>query len=195
MTDSPQDDKLADFGLITLDSLYERHNRKLARYVARRVRDREATVTIVSNIWEATHVKFEKKLHPRDWHQFVWGIARNKVADWARSNNRKPDPIYLEPTDLERIASEVVDESRLERAEEEQRLRGALRKAMHKDLTDLQREAVLLRYVEEMTYPEIAIVMKSSRSVVKKHVERGMRNARKSMAKAGFFVPSTQEVK
>jgi RNA polymerase sigma factor (sigma-70 family) len=160
----------------------------MKRYVARRVRNPEATIEIMSQIWEATYVRFEKKPPPRNWNELVWGIARNKVADWGRSRNKTPDPIYMDLDDLERVAGEVVDKPDLGEAEELQRLRRTLKHTLAHDLTALQREAVILRYVDELTYPEIASLMKVSRSVAKKHVERGIVNARKSMVKAGFLV-------
>jgi DNA-directed RNA polymerase specialized sigma24 family protein len=162
-----RDDDPADFAPATFDNLYARHARGLTRYVARRVRNHEATVKIVGKIWDATLVRFAKEPHPKDWNKFIWGIAKNKIADWARSSGSKPDPIYLDPVDLERVAGEVVEESGLES----------------------------LKCVDEMTYPEMANVMGVSKSTVKKHVERGIRNARVSMARAGFFVRATQEVK
>jgi len=189
------DDDSADFGPITADNLYKRHVRGLTKYVARRVHNPQATVEIVGKIWEAILVRFEKEPPPEDWDKLIWGIARNKVADWGRSRKTKPDPIYLDWVDLERAAGGVVDEPRLERIEEERPLLEALWCAMNNDLTELQREAVILRYVDKLTYPEMANVLGTSKSAVKKHVERGIRKARISMAKAGFSVRATQEVK
>lgn len=195
MIDPPDDDS-ADFRPVTADGLYRRHNLGLTKYVARRVRDREATCEIVGRVWEAILVGFEKETQPKDWDKIVWGIAKNKIADWGRSRNTVPDPIYLDWTDLERVAGGVVDEPRLEKVQEERRLREALRYALDNDLTELQREAVILKYVDRFTYPEMASIMGVSRSVAKKHVERGIRNARISMTRAGFFIRPTQvEVK
>ena len=188
MIDSPRDDEPADFGPTTFEDLFERHDRKMKRYVARRVHNAEATIEIMSQIWEATYVRFEKKQPPRDWNKLIWGIARNKVADWGRSHNRTPDPIFMDLDGLERVAGEVVDKPDLGEAEELQRLRRALRHTLYHDLTASQREAVILRYIDELTYPEIASLMKVSRSGAKKHVERGIVSARKSMVRAGFLV-------
>ena len=189
MIDSPRNDPLADLGPATFEVLHERNKQKIIRYVARRVRNREATIDIVSEVWEVILQRFSKLPHPDNWNAFVWGVARNKVADWRRAATQKLDPIYLEQPELDRVAGEVVDEPELGQHEERCRLMKALNKAINSELTPSQREAVFLRYVDEMTIPEISNMMKVSTSVARKHVERGLKAARKSLAKAGFIVP------
>jgi len=55
-------------------------------------------------------------------------------------------------------------------------------------LSDRQREAIYLRYMQEMEYEEIAVVMKLNPESVRKLVYRGMKNIRKQTDSDTFYL-------
>ncbi len=189
MIDSPRNDPLADMGPVTFEVLHERHSRRLILYVARKMPKHADLANLIATVWEVVLVRFETLPHPKDWNTFVWSVVNNKIVDYWREAGKPSAPIYLEQHELDRVAGEVVDEPDLGQHEERRQLLRAVEKTIKNDLTDSQREAVVLRHVHKMTYPEISTVMKVSRSVAKKHVERGIMAARRSLAKAGYIVP------
>ncbi|GAA2969293.1 RNA polymerase sigma factor [Actinokineospora diospyrosa] len=189
MIDSPHNDDLADAGPVTLEVLYERHNRKLTHYVARRMSyDQEATIQVVENTWEVVCVRFDEERHPRDWNAYLWRVAQNKVADWFRNSSRSPTLLHLSPDDLGKAADDRTAQADVAETAERRALRAALLLAIRDSLTPPQRQAIILRYIDELTLSEISSIMGVSRTGVKKHIQRGIANARKALAKVGYIV-------
>lgn len=191
MIDSPGNGTPADEDCpLTFDGLYQKHHKKSFYYVARRVRSQRESLDVFQESWTAIFVRFEEGPPPENWHQFIWGVIRNKIVDHARE--RLKDPECMELSDLDYFAEKSnlkSEDPDIGEVDEQRRCREALRYALKNDLTVIQRKAVWLRYVDRFTIQEIADVMKVSRSTARKHVERGIAAARKSMAKAGFLVP------
>jgi RNA polymerase sigma-70 factor (ECF subfamily) len=87
-------------------------------------------------------------------------LRRRKLVAWVR----------FDPSEHDRPSSQETPEQSLEREEAREGVRRALGR-----LPDRQREAILLRQYQEMSYREIAEAMGTSVSAVESLLSRGMR--------------------
>ncbi len=121
--------------------------------------------------------RFRGESHVRTWSL---GIAINVVREMRRrrSTGAPLDEEQLAAT--QRVAPEPPEHA--ERAEEQGRLREVLR-----DLPERQREALLLRFFEDLSVEETATAMKCAEGTVKATVHQALRALRQRLSG-----PSTQ---
>jgi RNA polymerase sigma factor (sigma-70 family) len=143
--------------------LFEQEGQSLVRLARIFVDDRNAAEDLVQEAFirlarSAHRIKDETKAAP---------YLRSIVLNLARDNNRR-GLVSLRhhlPTDDRRASTE--DE--IELREDQQQVIDALR-----DLPHRQRNALVLRYYEEMGIDDIAAAMGISRNSVKTHLKRGL---------------------
>jgi RNA polymerase sigma-70 factor (ECF subfamily) len=114
----------------------------------------------------------------RAWlYQIALNVFRNrvrgKVLDTLSIDEEQADDVTIEPSDDETLRPEPS----AERAEQ-----NAAIAAQIASLPRRYREAVVLRYVEELDYAEIAEVMKQPLGTVKSNVHRGIQMLRTQLA-------------
>jgi RNA polymerase sigma-70 factor (sigma-E family) len=144
-------------------TLFEQEGRSLVRLARLFVDDRNAAEDLVQEAFirlarSAHRIKDESKAAP---------YLRSIVLNLARDNNRR-GLVSLRhhlPTDDRRASTE--DE--IELREDQQQVIDALR-----DLPHRQRNALVLRYYEELGIDDIALAMGISRNSVKTHLRRGL---------------------
>jgi RNA polymerase sigma-70 factor (sigma-E family) len=165
----PGADALVATGVVQIDvqrlvvDLFEREGQSLVRLARIFVDDRNAAEDIVQEAFirlaRAAHrIKDESKAAP---------YLRSIVLNLARDNNRR-GLVSLRhhlPTDDRRASTE--DE--IELREDQQQVIDALRELPHR-----QRNALVLRYYEELGVDDIASAMGISRNSVKTHLRRGL---------------------
>lgn len=149
------------------------------RFFARRTRDGERAFDLTAETFAKA---FEKRQDFRGSSDeqaaaWVWSIARNELARYHRS--RTVELAALRRLGLER--PELSDEE-LRQIEE---LTAAEDVREHVDLALAvlpadQREAIRLRFVDELSYPEIATALGVSYDVVRARVSRGLRTLKDS---------------
>ncbi len=146
------------------------------RYVARRLERREDVEDVCAEVFVVAFEqlpRFRGEVEVRLW---LLGIARRKVADAIRKRVRRREidlSDELELPDADRIALP-------QQAMMQQESRTVLRDLLL-GLKDEQREALLLKYVEELSIEEIAVVMNRSKAATNSLLQR----ARATAFKAG----------
>lgn len=100
---------------------------------------------------------------------FLFTIARRRLIDSYRKKSRRP-LTYMDPTDfaMQQPAAETNQRSEIE-------------EAFHKALTELpenQRNAILMRQQQELSYEEIADVLETTVSSVKTWIHRARQHLR-----------------
>ncbi len=149
------------------------------RYVARRVPDREEAEDLTAEVFAGAFAalpRFRNQCHPRLW---LLGIARRQVLSSLRRRKSRPqslsalsraqgDEAQAAPFVEMMAAAGDSPGAALERAE----ARDAIRNLMS-TLKEEQREALLLKYVGELSVNEIAVVMKRSPQAVNSLLQRG----------------------
>ncbi|WP_234401999.1 RNA polymerase sigma factor [Thermobifida halotolerans] len=109
------------------------------------------------------------RLRPRAWLMTIlWNLWRNR----ARTAARKPPPEPL--TDGVDVADPRQD---VAGAAERNETSGQLAELLGR-LTDIQREAVVLRHVADLSISEVAAILGVPEGTAKSHVSRGLRRLR-----------------
>jgi RNA polymerase sigma factor (sigma-70 family) len=157
-----------------IEMLYREHARALLVYCARRTYDADVALDLVAEVFASA---FEQRAGfrgalPEERAAWLYAIAHNKVAGFWRRG-------AAEQRAVRRMGIEVRDLS----AEERERIEelADLRERRAQVAADMarlgvdQREAVRLRVVEELEYPEIAARLGISEQVARARVSRGLR--------------------
>lgn len=175
------EDQRSDSELLTVSAtepaafavLYRRHAEDLLRYFARRTLDPEAAA-------ELTAETFAQAFASRKTYQdtgangvaWIYGVARHQLGRFFRSGRidraarRKlgmPER-ELPPADYERI-EDLVDFAPI---------RGAVAEALG-SLREDHREALRIRVIEQLGYPEVARRLGCSEATARQRVSRGLR--------------------
>jgi RNA polymerase sigma-70 factor (ECF subfamily) len=161
------------------DALLARYQNRLYRYLVRLT----ANPAVAEDLFQETWLKVITRIHRYDERRpiepWLFAVARNLAIDHLR----KASPESLdEPSESgeTRIARLGADEpGSLERLLEQER-RGLLERKLEA-LPALYREALSLRFEEEMTFEEIAEVLSAPVSTVKSRVQRALSTLRKRM--------------
>ncbi|HEY1538589.1 MAG TPA: sigma-70 family RNA polymerase sigma factor [Solirubrobacteraceae bacterium] len=159
---------------------YRRHVRAVLAYTLSRTRRPELAADLTAEVFASAleqHDRFDARRGPaRAWlltmasSKLVDAARRGQVEDRARRRLRIA-PRELTDHDLERV-EELADVAR-----------GVDVSALVDDLPADQRDAVLARIVDERGYEEIAAQMRTSPSVVRQRVSRGLSAMRKRTEK------------
>jgi len=134
-----------------LADIYDTYAPSIYRYVYRKTGDRD----IAQDLTAETFHRFLKALRrgggPHD-HLSGWlyRVAHNLVVDHYRSQPSEP------PASVEDVnpAGEALQAETIARKEQVARVRAALQQ-----LTQLQQKVILLRFLEEMSLQEVALVL------------------------------------
>src|SRR2546425_1554122 len=161
------------------DALLARYQNRLYRYLVRLT----ANPAVAEDLFQETWLKVITRIHRYDERRpiepWLFAVARNLAIDHLR----KASPESLdEPSESgeTRIARLGADEpGSLERLLGQER-RGLLERKLEA-LPALYREALSLRFEEEMTFEEIAEVLSAPVSTVKSRVQRALSTLRKRM--------------
>lgn len=146
-------------------ALYDRFAPELYRYIYHRLGYKSLAEDLTAEVF----VRVLKTARtPNDWRAYLYRIAHNLVIDTLRKN----------PRVLEQAHEWLVDDKNdpvvhAERAEQERRLRRAIAR-----LTPEQQQVVVLKFIEEMSNAEIAVILDKSEGAVKALQHRALKNLR-----------------
>jgi len=144
-------------------ALFEREGRSLVRLARLFVDDRNAAEDLVQEAF----IRLARSAHRIQDESKAASYLRSIVLNLARDNNRR-GLVSLRhhlPQDERRVSTE--DE--IELRDDQQQVIDALRELPHR-----QRNALVLRYYEELGIDDIAAAMSISRNSVKTHLQRGL---------------------
>jgi RNA polymerase sigma factor (sigma-70 family) len=174
-------DQRSDSELLTVSAtepgafavLYRRHAEDLLRYFARRTLDPEAAAELTAETFaQAFASRASYRETGANGVAWIYGIARHQLGRFFRSGRVFRDARRrlgmpereLPPADYERI-EDLVDFAPI---------RGAIEDALG-TLREDQREALRLRVIEELPYPEVARRMACSEQNARQRVSRALR--------------------
>ena len=155
-------------------AFYERHSRKLVTFFARRVYDPQLALDLTAETFAQAMLGVRRLRAETDEEAVGWlyGIARNQLKSFYRRG-------HAERRALERLRIEVPElddesERQIEELAELSELRTAVAEGLAQ-LSEAERQAVELRVVQELTYPEVAERLHVSEVAARARVSRGLR--------------------
>jgi RNA polymerase sigma-70 factor (ECF subfamily) len=162
-------------------AFYDENARDLVRFFARRLLDAEAAMDLTAETFAQAFAgrrsfRGRTDAEARSW---LYTIAHRQLATYLRRG-------YVDRTARERVGVELeaAGPEELARVEELADLR-ALREVIAAGLETLsaeQREAVALRVVAELPYPELAARLQISEPTARARVSRALRTLRTALA-------------
>jgi RNA polymerase sigma-70 factor (ECF subfamily) len=161
------------------DALLARYQNRLYRYLVRLT----ANPAVAEDLFQETWLKVITRIHRYDerrpFEPWLFSVARNLAIDHLRraSPESLDEPSESGETRIARLGAD--EPGSLERLLERER-RGLLERKLE-ELPALYREALSLRFEEEMTFEEIAEVLSAPVSTVKSRVQRALSTLRKRM--------------
>ena len=139
------------------DALLHRYESKVFTYIAYSVRNEE----LAQDLFQECFIKIITKLQNGQYTEngkfasWVMRIAHNLIIDYHRQNQTRTEISNDEvEVDLFNNASLAIDENREKEMIDQQLLADV--KSLIKLLPDSQREVVLMRYYDELSFKEIA---------------------------------------
>ena len=155
--------------------LYQLYASKLLSYLYRHVSSQEDAEDILYEVFLAV-LEQEQALAVRSddaQRAWLWVVARNKASDYHRGVHRRPaiSPLHT--------VGQVEDERMMP---EETILQREATAHLHKHLKRLpavQQEAVQLRFIGGLSYPEIAQVLKKREGNVRTLLSRALNTLRR----------------
>jgi RNA polymerase sigma-70 factor (ECF subfamily) len=152
--------------------LYERYLEPIYRYVAARLATREEAEDVTSEAFHRAWSSLGAYRARGTFRAWVFRIVRRTLADHYR---RAQPMARLAPAVAERVPDEhPTPEERLERDEQQQHARQLLGV-----LPAEQQDIRCLRFVAELSYPDIAQVLGKREDAVKKAAYRALESIRR----------------
>jgi RNA polymerase sigma-70 factor (ECF subfamily) len=159
------------------DGLYELYADRIYSYFAHRVNDSETAEDLTAQVFlllieKVTAYDIATKDNVAIFSAWLFRIARNKLADFARER-RRVQLVALE------FADSVPSSQDIEELEERINLDALLDKLAH--LEDDQRTVIVLRYVAGYSIAETSEIMHKTESAVKSLRFRALDNLRRHL--------------
>jgi RNA polymerase sigma-70 factor (ECF subfamily) len=162
------------------DSLLNRYQNRLYRYLVRLTGNTDQAEDLFQQTWLKVMTGIHRYDERRPFEPWLFSIARHLAIDHLRKVAPESLDEPSESTGEPRIASLKADTpGHLERLLDRER-RGLLERKLE-ELPAIYREAITLRFEEEMTFEEMALVLQAPVSTVKSRVQRALLTLRKSM--------------
>lgn len=162
--DAEQVQKVLSGDQAAYEPLVEAYQGRIFAFVAGRIRDFSATEDIVQNAFVEAYMHLKSLKSPEKFSGWLRGIALNLSNKWIQQKR----PVVSIDGTAQDITPEVTEfplpdlpDEALEKTETKEAVIAAV-----DALPDIYREAVLLHYMEDMTYPEIAAFLDIPESTV-----------------------------
>jgi RNA polymerase sigma-70 factor (ECF subfamily) len=155
--------------------LIGRYDRRVRYYLQKMLGERPDRVDdLCQELWLDVFRSIRRLREPRAFGTWLYRLARDRA--WRDLRRTRPEA--TSETDAEEIADDAADESfSAADAEEVHRALG--------ELTPEHREVLLLRFVEDMSYEQIAAVVGCGVGTVRSRIHYGKRALRAAMSNTG----------
>jgi len=145
------------------ESLFDRHVRVCLRYSTRMLGSREDAEEVTQEAFVRVHDALDRYDGQTPFRTWLLSILINRCRTVMQQNRRRTARIVLD--------EEAVREASVEPRERDAELREAIGRALAR-LESAQREAFLLKHVEQLSYDEMALITGAGVSALKMRVQR-----------------------
>ena len=173
---------IADFA-----GFYAEHAQDVLVFLARRCLDPEVAVELMAETFAQAYAGRRRFRGSTEAEALGWifGIARHQLSGYFRRGRAERKAVRRLGIDVPAVEPDEI--VRIEELAGLDSLRGAVREHYAQLATD-QREAVKLRVIDELPYPEVATALAVSEETARARVSRGLRG----LASALERTPLTQ---
>ena len=153
--------------------LYDRFAPAIYRFIyfkiGSKVDAQDLTSEVFLKAWAAIR---EKKDGVLNFRAFVYKIARNLVVDFYR---KKRNTTSIDTIEEDRLATDT----NIDRIANNQELTSILRSV--RSLKDEYRELIIFRYMDEMSYKEIGVILNKSQVAVRVTMHRAVQTLKRHL--------------
>lgn len=169
--------KVRDGDIDKMGLLFERHNRQLYRFIFHITGNKVLSEDMVQNVFFRM-LKYRKDFTGTgEFRTWMYFIARNAMHDHFRKQNKMPS--YNGSYDLaEMIPADHSADGQLLKEQELKTLERAL-----KNLSDDNRELLVLYRYQDLTYRDIAVILKTTEGAIKVRIHRALNQLRENYLK------------
>jgi RNA polymerase sigma factor (sigma-70 family) len=163
--------------------LYVANGQRILIYLAKRCLDPEVAVDLMAETFAEAFASRHRYRGSSQAEASAWlfGIARRKLADYFRRGRAEQKAVRRLGMQIPSL--DETDQARLEELAGLESLRNAIREHFDR-LSAEQRDAIRLRVVDEMPYPEVARRLDVSEETARARVSRGLRRLAVSLDQA-----------
>lgn len=157
-------------------ALVRRYELRLGRYVRRLLgRYGQMTEDVLQNGFIQAYLNLNDYDQARPFSPWIYRIMHNEAVSFLRKQRAGIQIIEGDDAQLilDRLADDDTPEIRLQISRRAEDLRGALA-----EIDPRYRDVLVLRYLEEMSYDEIADVLELPPGTVATHISRGLKQLR-----------------
>jgi RNA polymerase sigma-70 factor, ECF subfamily len=151
-------------------SIYESHVDGVFRYCFYKTSDREAALDLTQDIFSKIWEYMKKGGTFESVKAFVYSTASRKIIDWYRAKK-----VTISLDSIRETGFDIKDDA----GEHGMRIDGQIALEKLKELDDIYREVLLLRFVEELSVKEIAEVLNETENNISVRIHRGLEKLRK----------------
>ena len=161
-----------------LAALYSAELVRLLRYLRHRLPDDGVAEEVAQETWRAIISGWDKlRTHPEPTN-LLYRVARCRAANWHRDHGSKAPRLHYA---VDQVANVVVAQDLVDAVVPRADLTLALA-----DLPTRQREAIYLRYVDDLSLAQVGDQMGISTEGAKKAIARGLSSLRRSSHLASY---------
>ena len=150
--------------------IYDTYNGKIYRFIYLKVESREVAEDLASEVFLDAWKAFQKGQNPepkiKNVQAYLYQIARNAVSDHHTSKKFKTVSVEGH-MDIQDTGDPVEEQAAI--SIEIERVRGAL-----KALKDEYQDLIIWKYLDELTYPEIAQITGKTEDTLRVNMHRAM---------------------
>jgi RNA polymerase sigma-70 factor (ECF subfamily) len=155
------------------EKLYMIFADNIYRYLRYMMSDEETAYDLTSQVFLKAYENLKSyRFKGYSFSAWLYRIAHNVAMDWFRSRKRIPDEVGID-----QLVETVVD-SKAPSFEEISIDRIAIESAL-KELTEKQRQVMILKYIEQMNNDEVGQILGKTSSAVKALSARALKELRK----------------
>ena len=162
----------------SLEKLAAVYHRMVFGLIYHRIADRMDAEDLTQEVFEEMTRSIKKLRDPLSFKTWLCRIALNRVRDFHRREKRRP--FWPEPETEGAIETRADPKSPLDQVQAQEFWR-QLHGLVHV-MSKKEREAFLLRYVDQLRIKEIGEIMRISESATKTHLSRALKKLRTAHA-------------
>ncbi len=163
-------------------SMMEAHEAPVFAYCMRMLRDRELAEDVAQQVFTEAHRDIDRFRRESSLRTWLIGIAHHRCGDAIKSKNRRISKIDL---DLEAVTDTLDPASAPTEQLDHERMVAALGECLH-ELPANIRETVLLRFLADMTYEEMAKVLGMKADTLCVRVARALPLLKRCLERKGW---------